>query len=261
MTVDLGAIPRRRAGQLDCGARNVVYEMNSRVRAKKKKIEKRRKRKLGYGIDIPTHDEIRTIINHTAPRHKPLMITLVFTGMRSSELRGAALASCRLRTPVYSRLITRRPIRCYGLHEEPGRPTDNPGRTDRHQYVAGMEAPVPEGAVRPRIPERGGEPGKPWQCHQEDPPPSADRRGITVLKPKVDKKGNPVLDEQGEQIMETITKYSGLHAFRHFFASWCINRKSAGAPELTPKEVQHRMGQLKHSTDDGHLRPSISCGR
>jgi len=60
-------------------ARNVVYKMNSRVRANKKKIEKRRKRKLRYGIDIPTHDEIRTIIDHTAPRHKPLMITLVFT--------------------------------------------------------------------------------------------------------------------------------------------------------------------------------------
>jgi hypothetical protein len=25
-----------------------------------------------------------------------------------------------------------------------------------------------------------------------------------------------------------VAKYSGLHAFRHFFASWCINRKVDG---------------------------------
>jgi hypothetical protein len=101
VTVDLGAIL---AIAQDGGvvARNVVYESNSRVRAKKKKIEKRRTRKLGYGIDIPMHDEIRLIIDHTEPRHKPFMITLVFTGMRSSEIRGLPWSAidfdnCRIR--------------------------------------------------------------------------------------------------------------------------------------------------------------------
>ena len=32
-------------------------------------------------------------------------------------------------------------------------------------------------------------------------------------------------------------KYS-LHAFRHFFASWCINRKADGGRELPAKVVQ-----------------------
>ena len=122
-----------------------------------------------------------------------------------------------------------------------------------------MEVPVPEGAVRPRIPERGGEPGNHGNVIKRILHPAQIAAGITVLKPKVDKKGNPVLDEQGEQIMETITKYSGLHAFRHFFASWCINRKSAGAPELTPKEVQHLMGHssIQQTMDTyGHLFPA-----
>ncbi len=37
------------------------------------------------------------------------------------------------------------------------------------------------------------------------------------------------------------TKYA-LHAFRHFFASWCINAKERGGRELPAKEVQHLLG-------------------
>ena len=53
-------------------------------------------------------------------------------------------------------------------------------------------------------------------------------------------------------------KYA-LHAMRHFFASWCINRKVDGGRELPAKNVQHLLGH--HSitlTMDayGHLFPS-----
>jgi integrase len=37
-------------------------------------------------------------------------------------------------------------------------------------------------------------------------------------------------------------KYTGLHALRHFYASWCINRKVDGGLELPAKVVQHRLG-------------------
>jgi integrase len=33
-----------------------------------------------------------------------------------------------------------------------------------------------------------------------------------------------------------------LHAFRHFFASWCINPKERGGRELPPKVVQNLLG-------------------
>jgi integrase len=36
-------------------------------------------------------------------------------------------------------------------------------------------------------------------------------------------------------------KYA-LHAFRHFYASWCINRKADGGLELPPKIVEARLG-------------------
>ena len=37
-------------------------------------------------------------------------------------------------------------------------------------------------------------------------------------------------------------KYTGLHAFRHFYASWCINRRADGGLELPAKLVQERLG-------------------
>jgi integrase len=58
-------------------------------------------------------------------------------------------------------------------------------------------------------------------------------------------------------------KYPGLHALRHFYASWCINRKQDGGLELPLKIVQQRLG---HSTIAltadvyGHLFPSNDDG-
>jgi integrase len=54
-------------------------------------------------------------------------------------------------------------------------------------------------------------------------------------------------------------KYTGLHALRHFYASWCINRKADGGLELPAKVVQERMGHASITiTMDtyGHLFPS-----
>src|SRR5262249_9795432 len=45
-----------------------------------------------------------------------------------------------------------------------------------------------------------------------------------------------VVDDKGE------LKYPGLHALRHFYASWWINRKADGGLELPVKSVQERLG-------------------
>ncbi len=49
-----------------------------------------------------------------------------------------------------------------------------------------------------------------------------------------------------------------MHALRHVFAPWCINRKADGGRELTPKIVQERLGHstiaLTHDVY-GHLFP------
>lgn len=75
----------------------------------------------------------------------------------------------------------------------------------------------------------------------------------TVAK---DADGNVVVDSRGEPVRQA--KYTGLHVLRHFFASWCINRKDDRGLELPAKVVQERLGHASITmTMDtyGHLFP------
>ena len=69
-------------------AQNVVRGLRARRRGKD--ADQRRKGKLKVGVDIPTPDEIRTLIAalDQHPRWRPLLLTAIFTGLRASELRG-----------------------------------------------------------------------------------------------------------------------------------------------------------------------------
>jgi integrase len=81
-----------------------------------------------------------------------------------------------------------------------------------------------------------------------------------ISRPALDAKGEQKTDRRGRPIM--VGKYA-LHACRHFYASWLINRKADGGLELPLKTVQERMG---HSTIVltadlyGHLFPSQDDG-
>ncbi len=53
-------------------------------------------------------------------------------------------------------------------------------------------------------------------------------------------------------------KYTGLHALRHFYASWCINPLDRGGQGLPPKVVQAQLGHssIVMTMDTyGHLFP------
>jgi integrase len=50
---------------------------------------------------------------------------------------------------------------------------------------------------------------------------------VTVDTGRLDAEGKPVL----------ATKYTGLHALRHSYASWCINRPADGGLGLPAKVV------------------------
>jgi integrase len=66
-----------------------------------------------------------------------------------------------------------------------------------------------------------------------------------------------VMVEAGVVDADGAPKYSGLHAFWHFYASWCINRRQDGGLELPAKLVQaivmtlDRYGHLFPNGDDG----------
>jgi integrase len=79
-----------------------------------------------------------------------------------------------------------------------------------------------------------------------------------------------LLPEDGERILAPVqvaagvvnakggAKYGGTHAFRHFYASWCINRRQDGGLELPIKTVQQRLGHssiVMTSDVYGHLFP------
>jgi len=77
-----------------------------------------------------------------------------------------------------------------------------------------------------------------------------------VTSPVFDNHGRPKRDQHGKPMVTA--KYPGLHALRHFYASWCINRKVDGGLELPPKLVQERLGHATITmTMDvyGHLFP------
>jgi integrase len=69
-------------------ARNVVREQAQHGRRRERRLEKRHTKRLEVGVDIPTKDEIRAMLDHATGRWRPFLVTTIFTGLRASELRG-----------------------------------------------------------------------------------------------------------------------------------------------------------------------------
>ena len=70
-------------------SRNVVRDLRrSRYRGAERRAERRQRSKLKIGVDIPSRQEIRAIVQHLKGRWRPILMTAIFTGLRASELRG-----------------------------------------------------------------------------------------------------------------------------------------------------------------------------
>jgi integrase len=223
----------RRRGNV---AQNVALEV-------KIGIDKRGKRKLKVGVDIPSPDEIRKIIQ-AAGKHRPLMLTAIFTGLRSSELRGLRWQDVDLKRGVLH--VRQRADRFNQI----GKPKTEAG--DRTVPLGPLvlntlkewKLACPKGEHGLVFPNGAGK---------------LENHGNIVkriLCPVQVKAG--VVDDKGQ------AKYTGTHAFRHFYASWCINRKRDGGLELPLKTVQARLGHssiLMTSDVYGHLFPSTDDGK
>jgi integrase len=73
----------------------------------------------------------------------------------------------------------------------------------------------------------------------------------------------PAMTAAGVVTKSGQAKYTGLHSLRHFYASWCINRRVDGGLELPLKVVQARLGHATIAlTADryGHLFPRQDDG-
>ena len=77
-------------------AHNVLRGLRPRRRGQQARVDKR-KGKFKIGVDIPSPEEIRRLIAHLDPRWRPLLLTAIFSGLRSSELRGLRWADVDLK--------------------------------------------------------------------------------------------------------------------------------------------------------------------
>jgi integrase len=248
---DLGAILSN-AQESGLVARNVVREMRSRRRrGKERQAERRAKRKLKVGVDIPTREEIRAIVAGLSGQWRPFLLTAIFTGLRASELRG-------LRWPNVD--LAKRELHVRERADEYkqlGRPKSGSGERTvplTPMVVATLEEwkrECPENKLDLVFPTPKGEVQGLSNIVKRGLVPAQISAGVT----------KEVTGAHGVSIKRA--KYPGLHALRHFYASWCINRRADGGLELPPKVVQERLG---HSTIAmtldvyGHLFPSQDNG-
>ncbi|HSI42133.1 MAG TPA: site-specific integrase [Xanthobacteraceae bacterium] len=247
VTVSLGSILGD-SQERGLTVRNAVHEMSKR-RKGGAKAEKRQKARLRYGVDIPTMAEVRAILAAAEGRFRSLLVTAIFTGMRASELRGLSWADVDLdKGQVH---VRRRADKYHVI----GMPKSDAGQ--RTIPLTPMVANAlkewrlacPKGDLNLVFPN--GEGNVEWHQNiiKRGLWPAMVKAGVTVPTGKVDEEGKPAL----------AAKYTGLHALRHWFASWCINSKADGGLELSPKAVQTRMGhsgiQVTFDTY-GHLFPA-----
>jgi integrase len=238
-------------------ARNVVRELRSgRRRGKERRAERRQKGRLKVGVDIPSPTEIRAIAEAVSGRWRPFLLTAIFTGLRASELRGLRWSDVDFKTGELH--VRQRADR----YNEIGKPKSEAGErsvpipprilnmlrewklTCPNKGKLDLVFPNSDGKIEwhPNIITRGLI-------------PTMIAAGVCVAVKGAD--GRPVIGpDDGKPVMKA--KYTGLHALRHFYASWCINREIDGGLGLPAKVVQERLGHssIMVTLDTyGHLFP------
>jgi integrase len=182
---------------------------------------KRNRRKIEAGRDFPTPEEVKRLINAaTDLRRRTLLLTAALAGLRASELRGLRWADVDLKS---AELHVRQRADRFGDIGAPK--THTSVRTislppDLASAMKEWKLACPKGEAGLVFPTRTGA----IEHHKNM------LRGLeTVMEAAgvVDKAGKP--------------KYA-MHAFRHFFASWCINPKDRGGRGLAIKDVQELLG-------------------
>jgi integrase len=215
---------------------NIVRSLRVSPRSKDRRAE--RSGKLKVGIDIPSPDEVRTIIRHLEGRWRPLLLTAIFSGLRASELRGLRWQDVDLKR---GELHVRQRADRYG---KIGQPKSEAGE---------RTVPLPPMVIAA------------LREHRLACPSSArdlvfvNERGNIEHRNGIVKCGfQPAQMAAGVVNGEGKAKYPGLHSLRHFYASWCINRRVDGGLELPLKVVQARLGHasIQMTADTyGHLFP------
>jgi integrase len=217
---------------------NVVRGLRAKRRGKD--ADQRRKGKLKVGVDIPTPSEARAFVTtlDRHPRRRPLFLTAIFAGLRASELRGLPWKDVDLK------------------HSE----IDVTQRADRYNKIGPTKSDAGERTVP--IPPIVVNALRAWKLAcpkgELDLVFPNDRGGVEDYSNIIKRGLRPIMIAAGIVTKTGKAKYPGMHALRHFYASWCINRRVDGGLELPLKLVQARLGHASiQLTADryGHLFP------
>jgi integrase len=210
---------------------------NVALSVKKIDADKRGERRLRVGVEIPSADEIKALIAVMPDRWRPVLLTAIFTGLRSSELRGLRWEDVDLKA---GELHVRQRADRYNVI---GAPKSKAGHRTVPlgplvlKVLREWKLKCPRGKHRLVFPTDNGSIGR----HNNI---------MRAFKSTVRAAG--LLKANGKP------KYTGLHSLRHFYASWCINPLDRGGQGLPAKVVQDRLGHssIVMTMDTyGHLFP------
>jgi len=179
------------------------------------RMAKRDKRKVEVGVDVPTPDEVRQIVAAAKGPWRPLLITAIFTGMRSSELRGLTWDGVDFDDRVIR--VRQRADRWHELGELKSHAGDRdiPMPPLVLNTLKEWKLACPKGKLGLVFPTEKGKVQSQANIYA---------RGLGGTL-----KACGLVDDKGRQ------KY-GMHALRHFYASWLIGQG------FRPKRVQELLG-------------------
>ena len=200
--------------------------------------DKRSKRRLEAGTDIPLPGEVRSILHCATGKSRALLAVAAFAGLRSSELRGLLWDD----VDFDKREIAVR------------QRADRYGKIGAPKSDAGKRV-IPIGPFLANT-------LKEWKVAC---PATAGGIVFPTSRGRIDHHANilrslePIMVRAGAKASDDTAKYA-LHAFRHFFASWCINRKEDGG-RAAAEGGAGADGPLVHHHDHGHLRAPVPARR
>jgi integrase len=231
----LGKNGNSREGMSRAMARKVLVSLKSLLKSAKCgrladgiriSRDKRDRRKLEIGRDVPENAEIKRLFAATAgqPKKRALLLMAAFTGLRASELRGLRWYDVDLKA---GELHVRQRADRYGVIGSP--------KSEKSRRTI----PLDSGRLIPALKE--------WKlaCPKSELDLVFPTRTGAIDSHKNMLRGlAPIMRAAGVVHKDGEPKYA-LHAFRHYFASWCISPKERGGRELPAKVVQEWLG---HST-------------
>jgi integrase len=233
---------------------NVVRSMTA-DRRRKRKVERRAKRKLVVGRDIPEPREIDALLQHTTDtRWRAFLLVAIRCGLRASELRGLRWQDIDFKK---SEVHVRQRADRYNAIGNPKsadsqRVVPIPPKTLAALREWKTQCPKLEGRQHFAFPNGSGHVETHSNIIDRGLIPAWEHAGVTV--PVLDEKGKPTRDGEGKPIVKA--KYTGAHSLRHFFASWCLARPPVGLG-FSLKELSERLGHESVSTTEiyAHLLP------